>query len=170
MNGVVGLPNLEHQIKRLPNGARGSVGDERPTPGIRLAQPLFGKCLDGSPNSRPVHAKTPRQLTVSRQLVARLQGSFQDRIFNLFYDLFVEPRGSNRLVHQPLPKPGVRSACVRLTHAGCRSVDIVRPKKCIRAAQRQAGRLCQWITLEYQMDHWSDHYTAPGSSLVKRDS
>ena len=123
VNGVVGLPQLDHQVQRLPNRPRSSVGDECSTSGIRLHQTLLVERLNRFAYRRPAHAKTHRQLALGRQLVAGLQRPLQNRIFNLLNNLFVKPRGSHRFIHRSLPNSGPRPAWIGGDHATPRTSD-----------------------------------------------
>ncbi len=99
MRGTFRLPDLHHQVERLPHRLRGAIGDECAAPRVSFDQSFFAQRLNRFAHRGAAHAEALRQLAFCRQLIARLQIALDDRFFDLLNDLFVKTRRSNQLVH-----------------------------------------------------------------------
>src|SRR5579859_750684 len=70
MSGALRLPDLHHQVERLSNRLRGSVGDESAAAGVSFDQTFFAQRLYGLADCGSTHAETLRQFALGRKLVS----------------------------------------------------------------------------------------------------
>src|ERR1700730_3445124 len=89
----------DHQIERLPDRLRCSIGHERPAAGICLDQTLLAQSFYRLAHCRAAHTETLREFALGWQLITRLELAFQDRIFDLLDNLLKEARGFDCAVH-----------------------------------------------------------------------
>ena len=98
------LPDLDHQVERLARGLRSSVRDESSAAGVGFDQTFFPERLHRLAHGGAADAETLRQFAFGRKLIARLQGSVENGLFDLLNDLLIQSRGSNNFVHRILSR------------------------------------------------------------------
>ena len=98
------LPDLHHEVERLPRCLRGSVSDKGSAAGVGFDQTFFAERLHRLAHGGAADSETLRQLAFGRKLIARLQRSVENGLFDLLDDLLIQPRGSNNFVHRVLSR------------------------------------------------------------------
>src|SRR6267154_282280 len=93
------LVDADHQIERLPNSLRGSVGDKGSAAGICLHETFLPQCFHSLPYGSTTYAETLGKVALRRQLISRLELTFENGIFHLLNNLLKEAIGFDGAIH-----------------------------------------------------------------------